>query len=169
MSKRFYFKQFNLACKNCFLFNQFSLVCFLLTHINVKTVLFQTIQFSLKKLFPFQTIQFSICTQCKWSRLFKCQIVLFQAILFSVNTQLSSIWLIDRILPLQATVDEGNNGNDGVFRIPQSSGITETSPSDCLMPYTGHSLEGLTLNQRCIRCIVQPQPIGQQFNDSMQA
>ena len=36
----------------------------------------------------------------------------------------------------------GNNGNKGVLRIPQSSSITGTSPSDCLVSYTGHSLGG---------------------------
>ena len=36
----------------------------------------------------------------------------------------------------------GNNVNEGVLCIPQSSSITEDSPSDCLVPYTGHSLKG---------------------------
>ena len=42
----------------------------------------------------------------------------------------------------------GSNGNEAVLRIPQSSSITGTSPSDCLMSYTGHSLEwgGLTVS-----------------------
>ena len=31
----------------------------------------------------------------------------------------------------------GNDGNEGVFRIPQSSNITGTSPSDCLVSYPG--------------------------------
>ena len=40
----------------------------------------------------------------------------------------------------------GSNGNEGVLHIPQSSSITGTSPSDCLVLYPGHSLEGdLTL------------------------
>ena len=34
----------------------------------------------------------------------------------------------------------GNDGNEGVLRIHQSSSITETSPSDCLVSYLGHSL-----------------------------
>ena len=29
----------------------------------------------------------------------------------------------------------GNNGNEGVLCIPQSSSITGTSPSDCLVSY----------------------------------
>ena len=35
----------------------------------------------------------------------------------------------------------GSIGNEGVFRIPQSSSITGTSPSDCLVSYPGHWLE----------------------------
>ena len=33
----------------------------------------------------------------------------------------------------------GSDGNEGVLRIPQSSSITGTSPSDCLVSYIGHS------------------------------
>ena len=33
-----------------------------------------------------------------------------------------------------------NDGNEGVLRILQSSSITGTSPSDCLMSYQEHSL-----------------------------
>ena len=29
----------------------------------------------------------------------------------------------------------GSEGNEDIFRIPQSSSTTETSPSDCLMSY----------------------------------
>ena len=34
----------------------------------------------------------------------------------------------------------GSDDNEGIPRIPQSSGITDTSPSDCLVLYTGNSL-----------------------------
>ena len=34
----------------------------------------------------------------------------------------------------------GSNGNEGVLHIPQSSSITGTSLSDCLVSYTGQSL-----------------------------
>ena len=34
----------------------------------------------------------------------------------------------------------GSNGNEGVLHIPQSSSITGTSPSDCLVSYQGHLL-----------------------------
>ena len=36
----------------------------------------------------------------------------------------------------------GSNGNEGVLRIPQSSSIAGTSPSDCLVSYPGHLLGG---------------------------
>ena len=50
----------------------------------------------------------------------------------------SSIWPIDRTLygatsPGQS--GSGSDGNEEVFHIPQSSSITEDSPSDCLVPY----------------------------------
>ena len=55
----------------------------------------------------------------------------------------SSIWLIDRTL-LGATTpgqsEPGSNSNEGVLCIPQSFNITRASPSDCLVPYPGHSL-----------------------------
>ena len=35
----------------------------------------------------------------------------------------------------------GSDGNEGVLHIPQ---ITGASPSDCLVPYPGHSLEDAT-------------------------
>ena len=47
-----------------------------------------------------------------------------------------------------------------VLRIPQSSNITGTSPSNCLVSYPQHSLGwGLTSLQRCSWCILQPQLI----------
>ena len=33
----------------------------------------------------------------------------------------------------------GNDGNEAVLRIPQCFGITGTSPTYCLVSYTGHS------------------------------
>ena len=56
----------------------------------------------------------------------------------------SSIWSIDRTLSDATTPDKsgpGNNGNEGVLRIPQSSSITGASPTDYLVSYLGHSLE----------------------------
>ena len=65
---------------------------------------------------------------------------------------------IDRALSSATT---SSDGNEGVLRIPQSSSTAETSPSDCLVSYPGHSLGGLTPLQRSRRCILQPQPTGQ--------
>ena len=85
----------------------------------------------------------------------------FLVIQLSISTHLSSIW------PVSGTTTPGqsgtrNDGNEGVLRIPQSSSITGTSPSDCLVSYPGHSLEWvLTPWQRSSRYILQPQPTGQ--------
>ena len=46
------------------------------------------------------------------------------------------------VLPLWAKSRPGNNGNKGVLNISQSSCITGTLPSDCLVSYSGHSLGG---------------------------
>ena len=54
--------------------------------------------------------------------------------------------------------ETGSNGNEGVLCIPQSSRISRASPLDFLMSYSGLSLEvGLTPQQRCSLCILQPQ------------
>ena len=53
--------------------------------------------------------------------------VLFQAILYSISIQFSSIWLIDRTLPDAATPGQsepGSNGNEEILLIPQSSSIS---------------------------------------------
>ena len=36
----------------------------------------------------------------------------------------------------------GSDCNDVVLHIPKSSSITGTSPSDCLVPYLGYTLQG---------------------------
>ena len=66
-----------------------------------------------------------------------------QTIQFSISIQFSSIQPIDRALSGANTLGQsepGSDGNEGVFHIPQSSSITGTSPSDCLVSYPGHSL-----------------------------
>ena len=70
------------------------------------------------------------------------KIVLFQTIPFSISTLFSSIWPIERTLSGTTTLDlrrSRSNGNEEVLYIPQSSSITLTSPSDCLVSYPGHS------------------------------
>ena len=62
---------------------------------------------------------------------------------FIINTLFSSIWPIGRILSHANTLGQselGSNGNEGVLHIPQSSSITGTLTSDCLVSYPGHSL-----------------------------
>ena len=56
--------------------------------------------------------------------------------------EFSSIWHKDWTLFGATTPGQswaGSDGNEGVLRIPQSSSITEASPSDCLVSYLGHS------------------------------
>ena len=60
--------------------------------------------------------------------------------------QFSSISPIDRTLSGATILGQygpGSNGNEEVLCIPQSPSITGTSPSDCLVSYTGHSLRGV--------------------------
>ena len=69
--------------------------------------------------------------------------ILFQTIQFSIRTQFSFIWLIERTQSDDTTLSQigpGSDANEGVFRISQSSSITGTSPSDCSVSYHGHSL-----------------------------
>ena len=131
---------------------QFSMIIiFVYTQLNVKTVLFQIIQFSvntvsMSKTVLFQTIEFSIQKQyyfkqfsLAYVRSLNVKIVLFQAVQFSVNPQFSSIWPKDRTL----SGGPGSNGNERLLCIPQSSSITGTSPSDCLVSYPGCLWEGV--------------------------
>ena len=57
----------------------------------------------------------------------------------------NSVWFIDRALSNATTLNQSgpeSDGNKGVLCIPQSSCVTGTSPSDCLMSYPGLSLGG---------------------------
>ena len=105
-----------------------------------KTFLFQAIQFSQTVLI--QTVQFNMSIVFVHTQL-NVKTVLFQAIQFSVSTQISYIWPINRTLSGTTTPDQNgpeSGGNERVLRIPQSSSITGTSTSDCLASYLGHSL-----------------------------
>ena len=69
--------------------------------------------------------------------------VIFKTIQFSISTQFSSIWPIHRTLSgatTQGLSGPGSDGNEGVHCIPQTSSITGTSSSDCLVSYREHSL-----------------------------
>ena len=107
-----------------------------------KTLLFQ-IQFIQTVLI--QTIQFSISIDFVYTQL-NVKTVPFQIIKFSISTQSSSIEPIDRAL-LGATTPglsgTGSDSNEGVLCIPQSSSTIGTTPSDCLVSYSGHSPVGM--------------------------
>ena len=58
----------------------------------------------------------------------------------------------------------GSDGNEGVLCTSQSSCITGTSPSDCLVSYTGHSLGGGSYPSAEVQSVyytAPPQPTGQ--------
>ena len=61
----------------------------------------------------------------------------------SQPTQFSSTGPADRTLSGATT--SGQSGSEGVHRIPQSSSITGTSLSVCLVSYPGHSFGGEVL------------------------
>ena len=68
--------------------------------------------------------------------------VLLQVIQFTICSHFFSIWPIDGSISVATTPGQsgsGNHGKEGVLHIPQSSSITVTSPSDCLMSYPGHT------------------------------
>ena len=60
-----------------------------------------------------------------------------------MSTMFSSVWPIDMTWSGSNTPGQsepGSDGNEKVLHIPQSSSITGTSPSDCLVSYQGHLL-----------------------------
>ena len=70
--------------------------------------------------------------------------VLYHVNQFGISTQSSSIWPIDRALSGATTPAQSgpeSAGKEEVLRIPQSSSIIGTSPSDCLVSYPGLSLK----------------------------
>ena len=102
-----------------------------------KTVLFLTIQF--RKYKQFHSKEFNLA----YIRSLNVKTVLFQAIQFSISTQFSSVWPINRTLSGATTPGQsepGTDGNEGVLHILQSSSITGHSLSDCLVSYAEHSL-----------------------------
>ena len=93
-----------------------------------QTVLFQSVQFSIRIVFVYTQLD--------------VKTALFQAIQFNISTLFSSIWAIDKTLSGTTTPGQsgtGSDGNEGVLHIRQSSSVTGTSLSDCLVSYPGHS------------------------------
>ena len=151
------------------------LVCWILWHINLcrffnaKSTFMQIISSIPNTLFyQFHFKQFSLVSvrSLNASTQFNCQkhfyFKLFSLVIqFSISRQFSSIWPIDRFLSGATIPDQigpGSDGNKWMLCIPQSSSITGTSLSDCLVSYLGHTMEVV---QTCSRCILQPQPTGQ--------
>ena len=78
--------------------------------------------------------------------IFNVKTVLFQEIQSSISIEFSSIWPINRTLSGATPPgkgEPGNDGNEGVLRILQSSSITGNSPSDYLVSNPGHAFEGV--------------------------
>ena len=78
-----------------------------------------------------------------------------------ISAQFSSTWPVDRALSSATTPSlcgPGSDGSEEVLYIPQSSSISGTSPSDCLVLFSGHSLGGggLTPPYRSSQCILLP-------------
>ena len=89
--------------------------------------------------------------------------VLFQTTQFNVSTLFSSILAIDRTISSgtnSSMIGPGINCHESVLWIPQSSSVSEASPSDCFMSYPGHSRGRLTPLQSCSRCILKPRLTG---------
>ena len=88
----------------------------------------------MSKTVPFQTIKFSISThfKCKYSVIVKnISISSYSVLSNSSNSNFS-------VLHKYAVQSgPGRNGDEEVLRIPQSSSITGTSPSDFLVSYPG--------------------------------
>ena len=103
----------------------------------------------LMKIVLFQTIQFSISTQlkCKYNLIVKNISISNYSVLRKTTPFGISMPLVlfnpYRALSSANTPDESgprSDGNEGVLRIPLSSRITGTLPSDCLVSHAGHSL-----------------------------
>ena len=116
---------------------------FLYTELNVKTVLFQTIQFSvvvsMSNSVLFQAIQFSTVDSISNTVLFQAiqfstvdsisNTVLFQAIQFSISTPFNFISPIDRALSgitIPGQSGHGNDGNEGYTAFPKAPALLET-------------------------------------------
>ena len=85
----------------------------------------------IKRRIRFLTIQLSLSLVFDYKQL-NIKSVLFQKIKFSISRLLSFIKTITNATN-QGQSKSGSGDNEGVLRIPQSSSITGTSPSECLV------------------------------------
>ena len=89
--------------------------------------------------------------------------VLFQTIQFFISTQFIPILHIDRTLSGATTPGQSGPRNDGNGRflpISQRYSITGTSPSDCLVSYTGHSFGGRSYPAAEMQSVYSTTPAG---------
>ena len=117
----------------CITNNSFKYESYVYTQLNVKTVLFQTLQIIMSPFFilNLNTKQF-----------------------YLTHRIISGATIPDQSGP-------GSDGYEGILRFSQSSSITGASPSNCLMSYLEYSWSrGCTPLQRCSWRILQPQPSG---------
>ena len=116
---------------------------------------------NVKKHFHFKL--FSLINKVKWFQVLLC-ITNNSIIQFSISTQFSSIWPVNRTLSGATPPGQSgpwSNSNKGILLIPQSSSITGVLLSAILTSHPGHSLGGgLTPLQKCSWCILPPQPTG---------
>ena len=101
MSKTFLFQDIQFSQTVLIQTIQFSIsIAFVYTQLNVKTVLFQTIQLSVITVSMSKTVP-------------------LQIIHFSISAQFSSIWPIDRTLSGATTPDQSEPGNSGNVHSPK--------------------------------------------------
>ena len=101
--------------------------------------------------------------QCSISIQLNVKTVLFQTIQFSVITQFSSIWPIDRTLSGATTLSEsepGSDSNKGVLYIPQAPALLKHHHQIVWCHIQDTRWERLTPLQKCSRCILQPSRLG---------
>ena len=126
---------------------------FFLQRINPFRVIWRRIKFQTSLIFVYQQLnvkRFQIDVKT----------VLCQTIQFSISTQFSSIWPIDRTLSDATTPGQGgpeSYGNEWVLRIPQGSCITGIHHH--VFSVINRTL--VTPLQRSSRCILPHQPTGQ--------
>ena len=115
--------------------NSIKLQLFVYTQLKDQTVLFQTIQFSIK------SIKLNGSKYCYLS--LTIQLNIYHLFAFSLNIKKFYLAHI-RTLSGATTPDRSGSGynvNEGVPHIPHSF-KTGASPSDCFVTYPGHSLMG---------------------------
>ncbi len=112
-------------------------------------------------------MQFSKVRSLNKIRSLNIKTVLFQPIQFFISIQFSPTCPVNRTLLGASTPGQsepGNDGNKGVLRIPQSSSIAGTSPSDCLVSYPGHLLGGvLPLCREAVGVFYSPHRLGNEI------